>query len=97
MARPAVPTGSRAGFLTPLEAHVSDASRRTVRTFVQAFIGFCALVPLLIATLPDVAATTGAVAVALAVSTTVTRIMCIPAVDDWLWRFIPWLATEGGN
>ena len=76
---------------------MSDATRRTIRTTFQALIGLCALVPLLIVAIgddspPGVAA---AMAAALAVSTAVTRVMAIPAVDAWIWRFLPWLSMDG--
>ena len=55
--------------------------RATARTIFQAFVGLCALVPLLVGTdTPPV----GAVAVALTVSAAVTRIMAMPQVNDWI-------------
>ncbi len=66
--------------------------RATARTVFQALVGLCALVPLIVGT--DVPAA-GAVAVALTVSGALTRIMAIPEVNDWLDKFLPWLAAEG--
>lgn len=65
--------------------------RATARTIFQAFVGLCALVPLLAGTdTPPV----GAVAVALTVSAAVTRIMAMPQVNDWISAYVPWLAAE---
>ncbi len=68
--------------------------RATARTVFQAFVGLCALLPLIVGT--DVPKA-GAVAVALSVSATVTRIMAIPEVNMWLERFLPWLSAEGAT
>jgi hypothetical protein len=65
--------------------------RATARTIFQAFVGLCALLPLILATdTPPV----GAVAVSLAVSGAVTRIMAIPEVNDWISAFVPWLGAQ---
>lgn len=66
--------------------------RATARTLFQAFVGFCALVPLLVGTeVPPV----GAVGVALGVSGTVTRVMAIPQVNEWIGKYLPFLAADG--
>lgn len=64
--------------------------RATVRTVFQAFVGFCALLPLIFADVNPV----GAVGIALAVAGFVTRVMAIPAVNVWLETYLPWLAAE---
>lgn len=65
--------------------------RTTARTVFQAFVSLCALLPLVFADVNPV----GAVAVALGVAATVTRIMAIPAVNDWIGKYLPFLAADG--
>jgi hypothetical protein len=67
--------------------------RATVRTVFQAFVGLCAFLPLVV-NASGLDQTTGAVVVALAVSGAVTKIMNIPAVNDWITKYLPWLAAE---
>lgn len=63
-----------------------------VRTVFAAFVALCAMAPLLIATdVPE----GGVFALGLSVAGTVTRIMAIPAVNDWLDLYLPWLSAEG--
>ena len=65
--------------------------RAVVRTCFQAFVGLCALLPLVLATDTPPA---GEVAVALAAAAAVTRVMAIPKVNVWLSRYFPWLAAD---
>lgn len=67
--------------------------RTTVRTIFQALVGLAALLTLITVD----AGTPAAVATAVAVSATITRVMAIPAVDDWIARFVPFLASEPGG
>jgi hypothetical protein len=62
---------------------MSDGARRTVRTVFQNVLGLAAAMPLIVdaARLSD---TVPGVAVALAVSGAVTRVMALPAVDGLL-------------
>jgi len=66
--------------------------RATVRTVFQAFVGLCALVPLIVAA-SGVDQSIGAIVVGLAVAGAVTKIMNIPAVDAWIDKYIPWLSA----
>ena len=77
-------------YRTPIQS--AHPWRATIRTLFQAIIGFAAMWGLIVEAfgidtqLPWVAAS-------LAVTAGITRVMSLPAVDDWLSRFIPWLAT----
>jgi hypothetical protein len=62
---------------------LKDSTRRTLRTIFQAVIGLAAGMPLIVET-SGVPATSGAVAVTLAVSAAVTRVMALPVVDNLL-------------
>ncbi len=69
--------------------------RATARTVFQAVIALLAAAPVLLAT-AGVDGSVGAAATFLAVSGAVTRLMALPAVDDFLTRFVPWLAAQPG-
>lgn len=67
--------------------------RATIRTVFQAFVALCAMAPVLVATtglktdqLPWLAGVLGVAAV-------VTRVMAQPQVENFLRRFLPWLAA----
>ncbi|WP_457032600.1 hypothetical protein [Kitasatospora sp. P5_F3] len=69
---------------------MSDSTRRTLRTTVQTLLGLLAAVPLLVdsGSLP---ATLPGLALAVTVSSTVTRLMALPGVE----QFLPsWLRRE---
>ncbi len=72
--------------------------RTTLRTVFQAFIGLCVLVPMLVTLIHVDDATpqwiVSSIAVSLAISGGVTRAMAMPAVDAWLKRFVPFLASQ---
>lgn len=70
--------------------------RATARTVFAALIGFAPMAPVIYhaATGGEPDQATGAAAVGLAVAGGVTRVIAIPAVDAWLRRFVPFLATE---
>ena len=67
--------------------------RATLRTLFAALIGLASMWALIVEALgldqgiPWVAAS-------LAVTGAVTRLMALPAVNDWLRRYVPWLAPE---
>lgn len=82
----------------PPPTQVRRPWRATVRTVFQALVSLAALAPLLAvaveeATGYDLDGIPFVVAV-LAFSAAVTRVMAIPAVERFLRRFIPFLATE---
>lgn len=69
---------------------MSDSARRALRTTLQTLLGLLAAVPLLVdsGSLP---ATLPGLALAVTVSTTVTRLMALPGVE----RLLPsWLHRE---
>lgn len=66
--------------------------RTTVRTTFQVVMALASLLPV-IAVAGDISTEHG-VAQVLLVCAAVTRIMALPAVDDFLRRFVPWLAAE---
>ncbi len=98
---PAIPlTDPRAGGVTDAAVtptQVRRPWRSTVRTVFQALIGLAAIAPLIAAGVEEA---TGYdlegvpfVVVALAASAAVTRVMAIPAVEQWLRSFMPFLAA----
>ncbi|MSS84957.1 hypothetical protein FYJ24_09315 [Actinomycetaceae bacterium WB03_NA08] len=64
------------------------------RTIFQAVIGFAAAWALIVEA-AGVDQTIPWVATSLAITAAITRIMALPQVNEWLSRFIPWLAPEG--
>ncbi len=65
--------------------------RATARTVFAGIVGFLSL-------LPVIALTAGiseqaAVAQVLLVTGAITRVLALPGVNDWLARFLPWLAA----
>ncbi|MEV7777790.1 hypothetical protein [Kitasatospora sp. NPDC088351] len=71
---------------------MTDATRRTIRTGLQAVLGLLAALPLLISTagLPQ---TLPGIAVALTVSGAITRVMALDVVEQLLPAWLR--ATEG--
>lgn len=70
--------------------------RTTVRSAFQNLVAAAALFPVIVAALPEQAAApiAGLLAVLVLASTTITRIMAVPAVNEYIKRFLPWLAPE---
>lgn len=82
----------------PAPTQVRRPWRATIRTVFQALVSLAALAPLLAAAVEEA---TGYdldgvpfVVVVLGCAAAVTRIMAIPAVETFLRRFLPFLATE---
>lgn len=76
----------------PVASHVRHPWRSTARTTIVAGL---ALIPVL----PDVANALGIqdvpwVARSLVVVAGLARVMAIPEVEQWIGRWIPWLAAE---
>jgi hypothetical protein len=65
--------------------------RATARTLLAAALALASLAPTIALTAHI--QTVPAVAQVLVVAGTITRVLAIPAVDGWLRRFAPWLAT----
>lgn len=70
--------------------------RATVRTVFAAVVALAAMFPLLVDA-SGVDETAGPVAGALAIAGAITRIMAIPSVEDFLERFLPFLAATDGK
>lgn len=67
--------------------------RATVRTLFAVVVALASLIPDLVAAGgldPDAPA----VARVLAVAAAITRIMALPSVEEFLRRFVPWLAAS---
>lgn len=69
--------------------------RATIRTVFQAGVSAAAAAPVVYAAATQESAelATGAAGTVLVVSGAVTRVMALPVVEDFLQRFIPWLAA----
>lgn len=69
--------------------------RTVVRTGFQALVSGAAMVPLVYqqATHHDPAAATGFAAAALGIAAGLTRVMAVPAVDQFLTKYVPFLAA----
>lgn len=72
---------------------MKDSTKRTIRTVLQTIVGLAAALPLIIGA-SGVSESVPGVAVALAVSGALTRIMAIPAVNDLLPE---WLRVESAT
>lgn len=70
--------------------------RRTIRTVFQALIGVASTAPVVYwaVTQQSPEAATGAAAQVLVVTGAITRVMAVPQVEEWLQRFVPWLAAS---
>lgn len=67
--------------------------RATARTLFQALVALCVLFPVLVDQTGLEAEDAPWLAIPLAVAAAVTRIMALPQVNDFLARFIPFLAA----
>lgn len=70
---------------------VAHPWRAVARTIFQALVAICALLPAIVE-----AVGVGAVpwvAGALAVAGAITRVMTVPGVEEWIARYLPFLAT----
>lgn len=70
--------------------------RATARTAFQGLVGAASMAAPVYeaATHQDAAAATGYAATGLAICAGVARVMAMPGVNDWLARFLPFLAAE---
>jgi hypothetical protein len=66
--------------------------RATLRTVFQGAIALAAVLPLILASAGI--APVGVAGIALAVAGAITRIMAIPAVEDFLQNYLPFLAAR---
>ena len=68
--------------------------RATLRTVFAGLIGLAAILPLIVETVgldPQLYPWLGGI---LAVSAAVTRVLALPQVEEFLSRFLPWLAAD---
>ena len=69
--------------------------RATVRTVFQALLGLAVVLPFAVEASGLDPKAFPWLAGALAVAAAVTRVMALPAVNEWIRRFVPWLAADG--
>ncbi|MBF6460145.1 hypothetical protein IU433_13980 [Nocardia puris] len=76
----------------PAPSQTAYPWRATVRTVFQVALALATLIPVVVVTggIP----TEGAVAVVLSACAAITRVMALPAVNELLARFAPWLLAE---
>lgn len=67
--------------------------KATARTVFAAVVALAAMLPLLVQA-SGLDETLGPVGGALAIAGAITRVMALPSVDDFLARFLPWLAAD---
>lgn len=70
--------------------------RATARTVFQALIAFAAMWAIIVETI-GLDPSWQWVAVSLAVTGAITRLMALPVVEDFLERFVPFLAADPGE
>lgn len=80
----------------PAPTQVRRPWRATARTVFQGVVGAASMAAPVYqaATHHDPAAATGWAATGLAISAGITRVMALPGVNDWLAKFLPFLAAE---
>ena len=74
----------------PAPTQTRHPGRATFRTVVAGLVGLLSLLPWIIAGAHLDGTVLGGQAVAVAGA--VTRVLAIPAVNDWVTQFLPWLA-----
>lgn len=72
---------------------VRHPNRATVRTLFQAVVAFAAMWGLIVEAM-DIDPGIPWVAASIAATGAITRVMALPQVNDWLARFVPWLAAN---
>jgi hypothetical protein len=79
----------------PETTQVRAPWRTVVRTVFQIVPAVAILVPIVLEAVAngDPSSLGAWAAVAVTVSATVTRVMALPAVEEFLRRFVPWLAA----
>lgn len=83
----------------PVGRHAAEATqelypwRTVIRSVFEAAVSFAAMWGIIVVAL-GVDETLPWVAASLVVTGAVTKVMALPAVNDWLTRFVPWLAAQ---
>lgn len=76
---------------------MSDATRRTLRTTLEVIVALAAMVPVLVSTIGLDTTAIPALAGIVAVAAAITRIAALPAVEEFLQTWLPWLAAESSG
>jgi Na+/H+ antiporter NhaB len=78
--------------VTTEPTQVKHPTRATFRTIVQGLIALAAVLPLIFATagVPPV----GIAAILIGIAGAITRVMAVPAVEDFLEKYLPFLAAK---
>lgn len=79
--------------LEPVPTQVRRPWRSTARTLFQALVALAVLFPILVENTGLDAEDAPWLAIPLAVAATLTRLMALPQVEDFLARFLPFLAA----
>jgi len=78
-----------------MATQIRRPNRATIRTVVQTVLALATLIPLMVTGVygndGDIPA---AVAQVLVVAGTITRVMALPQVEEFLQKFAPWLAAD---
>ena len=81
------------GIIVPgTPTQVQHSSRAVTRTIFQALVGFTAMWAVIVEAL-GLDSTLPWVAASLAVTGGITKVMNLPAVENWLVKYLPFLAT----
>lgn len=82
-----------------LSTQIKHPWRTTARSVFQAFVTLASVAPSIYsaAMAHDAALAKGWVGAGLVIAGAVTRVMAMPQVDDFLAKFIPFLATTGST
>lgn len=88
-------TKTKAAIAAP-PTQVKRPERAAFRTAFQALIAFSVMAPFIYqaATNHSPETATGAAAVGLGIASGIARVMALPAVEQFLRHFVPWLAAS---
>lgn len=82
--------------ITPLPTQVHHPWKTTIRTMFQALIAFASMAPFIYAaaTGDNADEATGWSVVGLGIAAGISRVMAIPAVNEFIVKFIPFLSAN---
>ena len=91
----AIPLGRHTVAARSDSSQVRHPWRATLRTGIAAALAALIAFPgiAVVLSIDDIPA----VASVIGIAVMITRVMAVPAVDDWLDNFAPWLASTGPN
>lgn len=90
---PGEPAGIPGAVVTVVPTQVRRPWRSTVRTLFQALVALAVLFPILVETTGLDPEDAPWLAIPLAVAAALARVMALPQVEDFLRRFLPFLAA----